>query len=255
MSIQAEVGVELDLTGKLDDMHRDIKKGHSKDSKPVRKPVGTSGNSGAGAVSPLLLVLPQFPANGRTWEIISAGVFGPDAHTDLVTAVGNPIVLAASTVAAYNNNPYGINVTLTGGTGVTNISVNGTTTGLTPPATVYVPAGGTLTVTYTTPPAATSANIVGPTGFVAASPLVNVIADVFASQSVDPNLVDFSAAKISSMLAGSIYTPGHKKIWVHPQESVYALVYGLQANVQVEFVINVDEWNVEDVEAMRIRSS
>lgn len=67
----------------------------------------------------------------------------------------NQVPLAASTVASYNNNPYGVVVTVTGGA-VTVIAVNGTTTGLTSGA-VYVPAGGTLTITYTVAPALVTA--------------------------------------------------------------------------------------------------
>jgi hypothetical protein len=244
MSIDAGIAIEFDLGGKLDSMHQDMKAGMRKPPRPNRKTIGIAGNSGPGATSPLLLQLPQYPSVDYTWEIIQAGIFGPDAHTDLVTVVGNPIALAASTVPAYNNNPQGINVSVQGGT-VTVIAVNGTATGLTS-GTVYVPAGGTLTITYTVAPSLTSSNVVGPTGFVAASPLVNVIADVFCGMSVDPNLVDFSAARISSMFAGSIYNIGHKKIWVQPGEQVYALVYGLQASVPVEFVITVDEWRARD---------
>jgi hypothetical protein len=250
MSIDAGIAIEFDLGGKLDSMHQDMKTGMRKAAKPNRKTLGVAGNSGPGATSPLLLQLPQYPSVDYTWEIIQAGLFGPDAHTDLVTAVSNPIVLAATTVPAYNNNPQGINVSVQGGT-VTVIAVNGTVTGLTS-GTVYVPGGGTLTITYTVAPTLTSSNVVGPTGFVAASPLVNVIADVFSGMSVDPNQVDFSAAKISSMFAGSIYNVGHKKIWVQPGEQVYALVYGLQVNVPVEFVIIVDEWRARDQLAFSI---
>lgn len=63
----------------------------------------------------------------------------------------NPVQLGASTVATVNNNPFPVAVTVTGGT-VTVISVNGTPTGLTS-GTVYIPAAGTLTITYTVAPA------------------------------------------------------------------------------------------------------
>lgn len=62
----------------------------------------------------------------------------------------NPITLAASGVAAYNNNSVGVNVTVAGGT-VSAIAVNGTSTGATS-GTFFVPAGGTITVTYTVAP-------------------------------------------------------------------------------------------------------
>lgn len=62
----------------------------------------------------------------------------------------SPLVLAASGTPAYNNNAVGVDVTVTGGA-VTVIAVNGTTTGLTS-GVVFVPAGGTLTITYTSAP-------------------------------------------------------------------------------------------------------
>lgn len=62
----------------------------------------------------------------------------------------NQISLGLTGVAAYNNNAAGVLQTITGGT-VTAIAINGTTTGLTS-GVFYVPAGGTVTVTYSVPP-------------------------------------------------------------------------------------------------------
>jgi hypothetical protein len=62
----------------------------------------------------------------------------------------NQIPLAATGVASYNNNAFGVNQTITGGT-VTAIAINGVTTGLTS-GVFYVPAGGTVTVTYSVAP-------------------------------------------------------------------------------------------------------
>jgi hypothetical protein len=80
-------------------------------------------------------------------------LYVPSLVTGLTPVV--PITLGASTVAAYNPNSVGVNATITGGT-VTAIAVNGVTTGLTS-GTVFVPAGGTLTVTYTVAPALATA--------------------------------------------------------------------------------------------------
>lgn len=66
------------------------------------------------------------------------------------TPAVNSIPLAASGVASYNNNATGVNLTISGGT-VTVIAINGTTTGLTS-GTFFVPAGGTVTVTYSVAP-------------------------------------------------------------------------------------------------------
>jgi len=71
------------------------------------------------------------------------------------TDAQNPVVLQASTVASYNNNQNGVWVNVQGGT-VTVVAVNGTTlTGVTS-GLVYVPAGGTLTITYSVAPTLTT---------------------------------------------------------------------------------------------------
>jgi hypothetical protein len=249
MSIEAGIGLEIDLGGRMDDMHRDIRRG-MRAPRPVRKVLGVGVNSGATPANPLLLEIGQGggPANGRMWEIIQVGSFSADGHSDLTVAVPNPVTLAATTVASYNNNPAGVNVTVTGGT-VTVIAVNGTVTGLTS-GTVYVPAGGTLAITYTVAPTLTSA-FPSLNGTLISSATA-VLLDLYAGQSIDPNLADFSAVKISGLLVGSIYNVGHKKIWVKPQETVYGLVYGIQPSLPVSLVICVDEWPVEDVTAMEI---
>jgi hypothetical protein len=244
MSIEAGIGIELDLGSKHDGGMTHMP---PPSPKPVRKPLGVALTTSGAPLPVTIMVIDGVPANGRVWEIIQLGVFGSDAHTDLVQAVGNPVTLAATTVASYNNNAYPVNVSVTGGT-VTVIAVNGTVTGLTS-GTFFVPAGGTLTITYTVAPALASSGVVGPSG-VAASPLNGVVCDVFAGQSTDPNLIDFSTAKISGMTVGSIYNIGHKKIWVKSQEQVYALVYGAPANQNLSFVIFVDEWKLSDVSAM-----
>ena len=71
---------------------------------------------------------------------------------NLVTALTAvvQIVLGATTVAAYNPNAVGVLQTVSGGT-VTAISVNGVLTGVTS-GVFYVPAGGSIAVTYTVAP-------------------------------------------------------------------------------------------------------
>ena len=85
------------------------------------------------------------------------------------TPAVNAIALPASATPAYNNNSVGVNVTVAGGT-VSAIAINGTTTGATS-GTFFVPAGGTITVTYTVAPTTfTTAGIpvtaISPTAFV-----------------------------------------------------------------------------------------
>ena len=67
-----------------------------------------------------------------------------------VPATVNQIPLAATGVASFSNNSAGVLQTISGGT-VTVIAINGTTTGLTS-GTFFVPAGGTVTVTYSVAP-------------------------------------------------------------------------------------------------------
>jgi hypothetical protein len=81
--------------------------------------------------------------------------FPAEATAPLWAVLANPgavnqIVLGATGVAAYNNNSVGVNQTISGGT-VTAIAINGVTTGLTS-GTFFVPAGGTVTVTYSVAP-------------------------------------------------------------------------------------------------------
>jgi hypothetical protein len=78
--------------------------------------------------------------------------------TTIALTALNQIVLGATGVASENNNPYAVALTISGGT-VTAIAINGTVTGLTS-GTFYVPAAGTVTVTYSvTPTVFTTANL------------------------------------------------------------------------------------------------
>jgi len=82
-----------------------------------------------------------------------------------------PIVLGATTVAAYNPNSVGVIATVAGGA-VTQIAVNGVVTGVTS-GPIFVPAGGSIAITYTVAPALTTAYPPGVT--VAASAATGVI--------------------------------------------------------------------------------
>lgn len=65
-------------------------------------------------------------------------------------AVTTPAVPASAT-AITNTTGYDVMVYVSAGT-VTVVAVNGTTTGLTTPASVYLPANGTIAITYTAAP-------------------------------------------------------------------------------------------------------
>jgi len=90
------------------------------------------------------------------------------------------MTLAASTVASVNPNPVPVNITISGGT-VTVIAISGVTTGQTS-GTFLVPAGGSITVTYSVAPSFTQADVAP-----AAGPLVNgVLAQYLASSIAGP---------------------------------------------------------------------
>lgn len=108
---------------------------------------------------------PQY-GSCMTWSIPQAGIGQPvqiaqrrirrnkcklyaNSLPTVLTTVTAPAV-PASTVAQYNNTGVPVIVTVTGGT-VTQITVNGTATGLTSGA-INVPAGGTIAVTYSVAP-------------------------------------------------------------------------------------------------------
>ena len=110
-----------------------------------------------------------------------------DAQIGAPVAVGTPAV-PASGVAQFNNSPNPTQVVVTGGT-VSAISVNGTATGATSGA-FYVPAGGSITVTY----------------------------------SVAPTWAWFNAFLGPGQLVNVAYRPGNKAEWIWPGEFPYASV-------------------------------
>jgi hypothetical protein len=88
---------------------------------------------------------------GSLWPSAGAVVTGAPALFPAAMTLG------ATTVASLNPNPVAQSVTITGGT-VTVIAVSGVVTGLTT-GTFTVPAGGSVTVTYSVAPSFTVADI------------------------------------------------------------------------------------------------
>jgi hypothetical protein len=84
-----------------------------------------------------------------------------DSASAVVTAAPlmftSAITLGATTVAAPNPNPVPVSATVTGGT-VTVIAISGVVTGQTS-GTFTVPAGGSITITYSVAPTLTTADI------------------------------------------------------------------------------------------------
>jgi hypothetical protein len=75
--------------------------------------------------------------------------------------------------------------------------------------------------------------------------ITGITADMYAGQ-VNENIIpDFSGLKYGGMVVGTTYTPGHKHIWVHPESMLYLLIYGATSGINLTFVANVDEYNIE----------
>jgi hypothetical protein len=90
---------------------------------------------------------------GGASVFVDAGSLWPSAGPVVTAAPGlfaSALTLAATGVASPNPAPVPQSVTITGGT-VTVIAVNGVSTGLTT-GTFTVPAGGSITVTYSAAP-------------------------------------------------------------------------------------------------------
>ena len=112
-------------------------------------------------------------ASGAT-VFVDAGSLWPSAGA-VVTACpalfATAMTLPLSTVPAVNPNPVSQSVTVTGGT-VTAIAISGVSTGLTT-GTFTVPAGGSITITYSVAPTFAVADIPPGAG---TYPLVNSVA-------------------------------------------------------------------------------
>lgn len=126
---------------------------------------------------------------------------GPQDQVVSQAAAVNNLVLNASPSTSFNNNSFGVNATVTGGT-VSAISVNGVATGQTS-GTFFVPAGGTIQITYTVAPGLTTAG-------------VNA----------------FTQTIVSGLPVGQAYYPATKGLWLWPGETLYAVINNPTANTQ-----------------------
>lgn len=115
-------------------------------------------------------------------HFVDAGAMRDSASAVVTTAplmFTTAMTLAATTVASLNPNPVAVSVTISGGT-VTAIAISGVSTGQTS-GTFTVPAGGSITVTYSVAPTFTMADIAPSAGWpgvngTLAQYLANVIA-------------------------------------------------------------------------------
>lgn len=108
----------------------------------------------------MALTTPAVPATGvaqlnNTGQQADVAVTGGTVQGILIQPVPLPAItqpaVPASTVAATNTNPFPVAVAVSGGT-VTVIAVNGVTQYTATGNTVVVPAGGTVTLTYSVAP-------------------------------------------------------------------------------------------------------
>jgi hypothetical protein len=243
VDLDLDIGIQLgQIHDKMGDLDRQLSK--YRQPQPIRRDFGASVLSPASAVpNPLLVAIRNMtPAQGRMWEITDLGTYLQDGHTTSVyqsSAGINQVPLSASTVASYNNNSVGVNVSVTGGT-VTVIAVNGTTTGLTS-GTVYVPAGGTLTITYSVAPALST------------TVTASVISDMYAGPAAG---MDFPGDLQSFILSSPVPTAnpliGDHKAFCGAQDFVYAWIYNAQPSTAYSLAGTVLDWRLGDREEMVI---
>jgi hypothetical protein len=212
--------------------------------KPIRRPVGNvTVSTGTGAQ--LITGANMSPGKGRIWFVRRIQLYGSDTHTQVLGSSGvNQITLAATTVAAFNNNPYGVYQTVSGGT-VTAIAVNGTSTGMTS-GTFYISAGGTITVTYT----------VAPTTFTTStsqSGAVGAFADIFAGPGEDILAgTDFQSCFESAFDIPQTQTYAHDRVWLGNDDKIYAYAYGVTAGQQLVLNAWIDEYNEDEMTVNKV---
>jgi hypothetical protein len=222
----------LDLGQKLDKIHGKL------DIRPIYKPVGNSGV--INGPSSTLIEIPITPGRGRIWNVLSVGVYGPDAHTNVGSNVTAPAV-PASGVPVFNNNNQAVIVTVTGGT-VTAIAVNGVTTGATT-GPITVPAFGWITLTYSVAPTWAWAGTTG-----------SAVADIYAGTAADPSSPTLDNVIASAMPIPSTLSFSKQVHWCSTGERLLAIISNAGFGAQnLSFIARVAEYPVQAVEAMTIR--
>lgn len=164
---------------------------------------------------------PAFPATGvavpnSTGQNVVATFTGGTTQTVVSSPAIVPVVAApaipASTVAATNNTGVPVLVAITGGT-TTVIAVNGTTVATTTPANVYVPAGGTIAITYS----------VVPTGWTWTA--------VYAGLSGNPIGAPFSVMVPPGGSITAFFTAAATWAWANPELAYYTSPYYAAENI------------------------
>jgi len=200
----------------------------------------------------------SFPSAGYRAFIRTVQVMDAQTPGQLSFSALNAFpALGASPATVYNNNAVGVNATVSGGT-ITAIAINGTTTGATS-GTFFVPAGGTVTVTYSaglpTVVASRANGTAGPLGS-----LTGAIG-VFAG----PEIPSFTAAGLiipvppdpnDCIIPVTYGLPVFQMIsdwsnWIDPGDRPFIVCQGVQGTSGfIAFQILVNEFRMEDVELM-----
>lgn len=167
---------------------------------------------------------PAFPATGvavpnQSGQYVSATFTGGTTQTvasspPVVPPVNTPAI-PASTVTATNTNPWPVLVQITGGT-TTVIAVNGTTVATTTPASVVVPAGGTIAITYS----------VVPTSWTWTA--------IFAGVSGNPITTPFSVPVPPGGSVTAFFTAAATWAWTDPEEAYFTSPFYQAENIGAE---------------------
>jgi hypothetical protein len=236
MEVMAGFDVFLEGQQKLVDGQNKLLK---RSQKPVHRVIFGSTINGASTANALLINTLDQVDSGRLWNITKILVAGNDGHTPLLAPVTSPAV-PASTVPAFNNSSQPVQVAITGGT-ISAVSINGVATGITAsPATVTVPAGGYISITYT----------VAPT-WVWTGTTTTATVDLYAASSalVLPNL----SAEIAPGLAiPSLTYPPEEAEWLHYGEGILGLAYNVPANASIFIAVRITDWPMEAIESLDI---
>jgi hypothetical protein len=80
--------------------------------------------------------------------------------------------------------------------------------------------------------------------------LAAVVADVYGGYGPDASAPDMSSQFLSGVPVAGITLIGPDRVWMHHQETLYAIVYGAAAGQSLELVAMVDEYPIPAKEAM-----
>lgn len=217
-----------------------------KSERPLYRPLmGSIPNAAAGTNT---AYFSQTPPSWAEWHVLSYAIGINDDHSTASIAgtpqTFNNIPLAASGVASYNNNPFGVNITIAGGT-VSAIAINGTNVGATS-GTFFVPAGGTVTVTYTVAPTTFTTSL---NAFATPTPTVPSLASLYAGDPFNPML---GTVKLPGRPVPDSNTMGPGRIIIHPGEYIFWVFYNVGAGALIWTNMQVAEFAMDTREMTKI---